>query len=163
MNSYEPTHLSDSVVEQAWLDYNGHMNDAAYAIVFSRAVDVFMDRIAIDSTRRKSTGYTLYTVQNMIHYFKEAQLGTPLSVTGRLLDHDMKRIRLWLEMTAGSAGPQLAASEQLLISIDQSAGPPRVADWLPTTLQKLAALAKIHSQIPLPPQAGQGIRLSRKR
>jgi acyl-CoA thioester hydrolase len=162
MNSSDPTHLSDGVVKQAWLDYNGHMNDAAYAIVFSRAVDVFMDRIAIDSTRRKSTGYTVYTVQNMIHYFKEAQLGTPLSVTGRLLEHDMKRIRLWLEMTAGAAGPRLAASEQLLISIDRSADPPRVANWLPTTRQELDALAKSHSQIPLPPQAGRGISLSRK-
>jgi acyl-CoA thioester hydrolase len=156
------THLSDAIIDQAWVDYNGHMNDAAYAIVFSRAVDVFMDRIAIDVTMRKSTGHTLYTLQNMIHYFKEAHLGTPLSVTGRILDHDMKRVRLWLEMT-GLAGPPLAASEQLLISIDQSAGVPRVSNWLPATFEALNALAKIHHQIPVPAQAGQGISLSRKR
>ena len=163
MTPQAPTHLCDAIVDQAWLDYNGHMNDAAYAIVFSRAVDVFMDRIAIDARTRKSTGHTLYTLQNMIHYFKEAYLGTPLSVTGRILDHDTKRIRLWLQMTEGLAGPRLAASEQLLISIDQSAGVPRVSNWLPATLEALDALAEIHHQIPIPAQAGQGISLSRKR
>jgi acyl-CoA thioesterase FadM len=99
----------------------------------------------------------------MIHYFKEAQLATPLCISGRLLEHDVKRIRLWLEMTAGPNGPRLAASEQLLISIDQSGSRPRVAEWLPATLQELDSLARIHSKLPLPPQAGQGISLSQKR
>jgi acyl-CoA thioester hydrolase len=163
MKPQAPMHLCDAAVDQAWLDYNGHMNDAAYAIVFSRAVDVFMDRIAIDDTTRKSTGHTLYTLQSMIHYFMEAHLDTPLSVAARILDHDMKRLRLWLEMTAGLAGPRLAASEQLLISIDQSAGAPRVSNWLPATQEALNDLAKAHHQIPIPAQAGHGISLSRKR
>jgi acyl-CoA thioester hydrolase len=162
MTLIEPMLLCETVVIPEWLDYNGHMNDAAYAVVFSRAVDLFMERVAIDETTRRETGHTLYTLQNMIHYFKEARLDTALSVAGRVLEHDNKRIRLWLEMTAGIIGPQLAASEQLLISIDQSGGAPRVASWQPTTLAALQALAKIHKQIPLPVRAGQGIVLARR-
>ena len=29
----------DTNVIPEWLDYNGHMNDAAYALVFSRSVE----------------------------------------------------------------------------------------------------------------------------
>jgi acyl-CoA thioester hydrolase len=158
----KPIELSETVVRTEWLDYNGHMNDAAYATVFSRAVDIFMDHVALDAAIRRATGHTLYTVQNMIHYFKEAHLATPLSVSGRILEFDRKRVRLWLEMIAGPTGPLLAASEQLLISIDQSPGPPRVSNWPPMTLARLEGFAKTHAQISLPAQAGQGIRLSRR-
>jgi acyl-CoA thioester hydrolase len=163
MTAAKPLHLTDTAVHSDWLDYNGHMNDAAYAIVFSRAVDLFMDRIGIDAPTRKSTGHTIYTLQNMIHYFKEAHLGAPLCVVGRILDYDRKRIRLWLEMTAGPDGPQLAASEQLLISIDQSAGAPRVSHWQRPTMEALEALAATHKAIPIPARAGMGISLSRAR
>jgi acyl-CoA thioester hydrolase len=158
-----PLNLIDTVVARDWVDYNGHMNDAAYSLVFSRAVDVFMDRIGIDEATRKTTGYTLYTLKCMVHFLKEARLDSPLSVTGQIIEHDSKRVRLWLEMTAGPSGPQLAASEQLLISIDQSEGVGKAANWRPLTLAALGALAAAHKTLPVPTEAGQGISLLRKR
>src|SRR6202042_1665493 len=110
--------LYDTVVASDWVDYNGHMNDAAYALVFSRATDALMDRIGLDAAARKSTQRTLYTLQVMLHYFKEAREGEALCVSCHLLEHDDKRMRIWLEMRAGRDGASLAASEQLLLSID---------------------------------------------
>ena len=60
---------------------NGHMNDAAYAIVFSRSVDALMDRIGLDPGARKRTGQSLFTLQMMLHYFKEAKEGDALAVS----------------------------------------------------------------------------------
>jgi acyl-CoA thioester hydrolase len=109
----EPLKLMDTAVARDWVDYNGHMNDAAYALVFSRSGDALMDRIGLDAAARKASGRTLYTLQIMLHYFKEALEGAPLSVACQLLEHDSKRMRLWLEMRAGAEGDLLAASEQL--------------------------------------------------
>jgi len=104
----------ETTVVTDWVDYNGHMNDAAYAIVFSRSVDALMDRVGLDAAARKRTGQTVFTLQMMLHYFKEAKEGDMLAVSCQLLEHDDKRMRLWLDMTAPSGelwswGPEDAA------------------------------------------------------
>ena len=111
----------NTTVLAEWVDYNGHMNDAAYALVFSRAGDALMDRIGLDAAARRQSGQSIYTLQVMLHYFKEAKEGDAFSVSCHLLEHDDKRMRLWLDMTS-PAGERLAASEQLLISVAQAEG-----------------------------------------
>src|SRR5271167_4479487 len=145
--------LYDTVVASDWVDYNGHMNDAAYALVFSRATDALMDRIGLDSAARKSSGRTLYTLQ-------VASEGAPLFVACQLLEHDDKRMRVWLEMRAGRDGPVLAASEQLLLSIDKNDGA-RAAPWRMETLAALDALAKAHRGLAVPKLAGSGVTMKR--
>jgi acyl-CoA thioester hydrolase len=152
--------LYDTVVTSEWVDYNGHMNDAAYALVFSRATDALMDRIGLDAGARKTTGRTLYTLQVMLHYLQEASEGAPLFVACQLLEHDDKRMRIWLEMRAGREGPVLASSEQLLLSIDKNLGS-RAAPWRAETKAALDALAKAHGGLPAPKLAGSGIALKR--
>ncbi len=154
-------HLFDTSVASEWLDYNGHMNDAAYAIVFSRSVDALMDRIGIDAATRKADRRTLFTAQAMLHYFAQAAEGDAISVSCHLLEHDDKRIRVWMDMTGGPEGKRLAASEQLLLSIDQSGAGARVAAWLPQTRAALDALARAQGGLPRAAQAGLGIALKR--
>jgi len=150
----------ETTVVSEWVDYNGHMNDAAYAIVFSRSVDALMDRIGLDAAARKRTGQSLFTLQMMLHYFKEAKEGDALAVSCHLLEHDDKRMRVWLDMTA-PGGERLAASEQLLISVAQSDGSARAAAWSFETKSALEALAKAQSGLPHPPAAGSGVALRR--
>jgi acyl-CoA thioester hydrolase len=151
--------LEASVVSE-WVDYNGHMNDSAYAIVFSRAGDALMDRIGLDSAARKRTGQSLFTLQVMLHYFKEAKEGDAFAVSCHLLEHDDKRMRLWLEMTA-RGGERLAASEQLLISVALGEAGARAVPWSFETKAALEALAKAQSGLTHPPAAGAGIALKR--
>jgi acyl-CoA thioester hydrolase len=152
--------LYDTVVASDWVDYNGHMNDAAYALVFSRATDALMDRIGLDAAARKASGRTLYTLQIMLHYLQEASEGAPLFVACQLLEHDDKRMRVWLEMRAGKDGAVLAASEQLLLSIDKNDGA-KAAPWRTETMAALDALAKAHRGLTAPKLAGSGIALKR--
>jgi acyl-CoA thioester hydrolase len=159
--THAPLDLFRTTVANEWLDYNGHMNDAAYAIVFSRSVDALMDRIGLDAAARKRTGQTLFTLQMMLHYFKEAKEGQPLAVSCQLIEHDEKRIRVWLEMT-DAGGEPLAASEQLLLSVAQGPDPPRAAPWTFETLAALDALQRLHGSLARPPQAGAGIALKRR-
>src|SRR6202789_4737647 len=118
----------EMTVVSEWVDYNGHMNDAAYAIVFSRSVDALMARVGLDAAARSRTGQTLFTLQMMLHYFKEAKEGDALAISCHLLEHDDKRMRVWLDMTA-PGGEVLAASEQLLISVAQGDGHAQGVAW----------------------------------
>src|SRR6516225_2323706 len=146
----------EATVVGEWVDYNGHMNDAAYALVFSRAGDALMDRIGLDAAARKRTGQTLFTLQMMLHYFKEAKEGDALAVSCHLLEHDDKRMRVWLDMT-GPGGERLAASEQLLLSVAQGEGSARAVPWSFETKAALEALMKAQSGLPHPPEAGAGV------
>ena len=138
------------------------MNDAAFAIVFSRSVDALMDRIGLDAAARKRTARSLFTLQMMLHSFKEAKEGDALAVSCHLLEHDDKRMRVWLDMTDAS-GERLAASEQLLMSVALGEGVPSVAPFGFETLAALDALAKLHARLPQPPQAGEGVAMKKAR
>ena len=142
MHRNEPLPLYETEVATDWVDYNGHMNDAA---------------------SRKAHRRTLYTLQVMLHYFKEAGQGQALVVRGRLLEHDDKRMRVWLEMTAGRDGASLAASEQLLISVERGEGGPRAAPWRVETIAALDALANAQRGLQVSPLAGRGVALKRSR
>jgi len=157
---HAPLEVLRTTVAAEWLDYNGHMNDAAYAIVFSRSVDALMDKIGLDAAARKRTGQTLFTMQMMLHYFKEAKEGDAVAVSCHLIEHDDKRMRVWLEMTSAS-GASLAASEQLLLSVLQSEAGAKAARWSFETLAALEALAHVHASMPRPALAGQGVALKR--
>ena len=151
----------EATVVSEWVDYNGHMNDAAYAIVFSRSVDALMDRVGLDAAARKRTGQSLFTLQMMLHYFKEAKEGDALAVSCHLLEHDDKRMRVWLVMT-DAGGERLAASEQLLLSVALTEEGPRAAPWSFESRAALEALAKVQAGAPHPPEAGAGVALKRK-
>jgi acyl-CoA thioester hydrolase len=157
-----PLLLLETVVQPDWIDFNQHMNDAAYALVFSRAIDRFVDRIGLAGPQRQILGKTIYTLQLMIHYFNEVRLGAPLAVTGQLLEHDEKRFRIFEEMTLGRGGPRLAACEQLLICIDQTGEAPRAAAFPADTAAALVAVSRAHAALPLPKEAGLGISLKRR-
>jgi acyl-CoA thioester hydrolase len=150
----------ETTVVSDWVDYNGHMNDAAYAIVFSRSVDALMDRVGLDAAARSRTGQTLFTLQMMLHYFKEAKEGDALAISCHLLEHDGKRMRVWLDMVAPD-GERVAASEQLLISVVQRDGSSRAVEWTFETKAALEALAKAQRDMPHPPAAGAGVALKR--
>ncbi|WP_444678707.1 thioesterase family protein [Halomonas sp. E19] len=127
-------------VAPAWVDYNGHMNDAEYARVFSLAVDTLMVRVGLDAAGRERLGYTLFTLETHLCYRREAHEGQPLEVTVTLLDRDAKRLHLFFAMH-DEAGETLATSEQMLMGIDTQSHrpapfPPDVAaalDGLPCT------------------------------
>jgi len=55
--------ILESRVAPEWVDYNGHMNDAEYARVFSLALEALMDRIGLDAAGRDRHGYWVHTLE----------------------------------------------------------------------------------------------------
>jgi acyl-CoA thioester hydrolase len=160
MHRGEALLVYETRVDAAWIDDNDHMSDAAYALVFSRAVDALMDRVGLDAAQRKANRRTLYTAQAMHRYFAEALAGDALAVSFRLLEHDDKRMRVWFEMF-GRDGVALAVSEQTLLSIDRGGAKPRVAGWRAETRSALDALARAQRELAAPALAGRGVTMRR--
>ncbi|WP_110685440.1 thioesterase family protein [Salinicola aestuarinus] len=109
--------LLETRVEDAWVDYNGHMNDAEYARVFSLAVEALMDAIGLDEAGRAEQGYTLYTLETHLCYRQQAYRGERLGVEFVLLDVDAKRLHTFFTLR-NADGELLATSEQMLMGID---------------------------------------------
>lgn len=112
-----------TTVADEWVDYNGHMNDAAYALVFSQAVDALMEAIELDEAGRTRHAYTLYTLETHLCYRREAHRDQPLTVEVVLIDRDAKRLHAFFSMR-DEAGECLATSEQMLMGIATDSGRP---------------------------------------
>jgi len=156
----KPLHLYDAIVLPEWVDYNGHMNDAAYAIPFSRAIDAMMAMVGLDEAGRVATNNTIFTLAMQMRYHHEVKQGEPLKVSGQIIEMDAKRIRLYQWLRHGVDDTLLATCEQLLASVDQSG--PKIAAFPESVGEKLQAIAAEHTELPIPDDAGQGIALKRK-
>ncbi|RCG20849.1 thioesterase [Streptomyces diacarni] len=95
--------LFRQTVRPEWIDYNGHMSEAFYVLVFGHATDTMMDAVGLDPAYRERSGCSLYTVEAHVRYLKEVPEGTPLAVRTRILGVDGKKLRFAHEMYAGEA------------------------------------------------------------
>ncbi|MGX5710833.1 thioesterase [Brucella anthropi] len=131
-----------TTVSSNWIDYNGHMGDYAYAIVFSDAATAYMDRIGIDATYREANKATLYTLDSRIGYLKECHADETLQVELTLIDADCKRLHVFMRLLNAN-GEILALCEQLLMHISRQGQYPRAAD-MPQELRDIV-LADLQS------------------
>ncbi|MDQ0392512.1 thioesterase family protein [Labrys monachus] len=154
-------HLLDETVRPEWIDYNGHLYDGYYAVIFARAVDVFVERIGLTAEVRQATRHTVYTLETHVRFLREVKLGAPLAVACQVLEVDAKRVRVFLSMRDTSRDVLAATSEQLLMSIDQGGEAPKSAPWLAESGTILAALAREDAGLPLPEGAGRSIAIKR--
>ncbi|NEE34610.1 thioesterase, partial [Streptomyces sp. SID7982] len=53
--------LFHRTVRPEWIDYNGHMSEAFYVLVFGYATDAMMIETGLHAGYRESTGCSLYT------------------------------------------------------------------------------------------------------
>jgi acyl-CoA thioester hydrolase len=85
----------------------------------------------------------------------------PYRVEAQLLDHDHKRVVLFLAMSDTGRDVVAATSEQMLISIDMTGEGPRSAQFLPAQAEAIERLAMADSGKPRPEAAGKGIGIRR--
>ncbi|MEV8314323.1 thioesterase family protein [Streptomyces sp. NPDC059900] len=125
-----PLPLFHRTVRPEWIDYNGHMSEAFYVLVFGYATDAMMIETGLHAGYRESTGCSLYTVEAHIRYLDDVAEGAHLAVRTRILGADAKKARFTHELyvveepdtdIAPDATP-VATTELLAIHVDQNAG-----------------------------------------
>lgn len=107
-------------VRQEWIDYNGHMSEAFYVLLFGYATDHAMEALGMDAEYRNTTGNSLYTVEAHIRYLAESVLGDRITVTTTIADTGMKKLHLAHEMSVG--GQEVATEEVLGVHVNIEAG-----------------------------------------
>jgi acyl-CoA thioester hydrolase len=140
-----------------WVDYNGHLRDAFYLLIFSYATDALMDQIGLDAQGREATGHTLYTLECHLNYLDEVKLGAEVEVRTQLLGHDGKRLHIHHSLHYPGATAELAASEQMLMNIDTRQS--RSAPFAESVAERIRQLAEVHTQLPAPVHVGRVIAL----
>jgi acyl-CoA thioester hydrolase len=150
-----PMQLHATTVRPEWVDYNGHLSEWAYLLVFGDNADALFRFIGIDEDYR-AAGRSLYTAETHLRHLREVKLGQQLDLTLVVLGHDAKRLHLLHEMFADGSGC-VATAEQLLLHVDSAAG--RVAPFGPTIAGRLAQIAASHSHLAVPDYAGRCMRI----
>lgn len=158
MSEHEPLPLLHRTVRPEWIDYNGHMSEAFYVLVFGYATDAMMIETGLHAGYRESTGCSLYTVEAHIRYLDDVAEGAHLAVRTRILGADAKKARFTHELyvveeaDAEPAPDAVPASttELLAIHVDQNAG--RAVPFPDAIREHLTALAQ-----PAPEWAGRSI------
>ncbi len=153
-----PHRSSVMTVRPEWLDYNGHMNMAYYAVLFDEAADEIYPALGFGPEYQK-TGFTTYTAEFHICYLRELHEGDPVTVTLQLLDFDEKRFHIYQEIHH-TDGWCAATGESMGLHIDQSG--PRVAPMPGEILARVRALHEAHEHLPWPERAGRSIGIIRK-
>jgi carnitine 3-dehydrogenase len=155
-----PLALYRTPVEPDWVDYNGHMTEAAYLTAAGWASDALFRYIGDDEAYR-AAGHSFYTVETHIHYLLEVDVHEPIEFTTQLLGVDAKRVHLLHTMLHGDTGATLCTAEQMLVHVDMAAG--RSVAILPDVAAALAAIATSHADLSIPSQVGSVMRLPAQR
>ncbi|MFI7012395.1 thioesterase family protein [Streptomyces sp. NPDC050145] len=122
--------LLHSTVRPEWIDYNGHMSEAFYVLVFGHATDALMIETGLHSGYRESTGCSLYTVESHLRYLRDVPEGAHLAVRTRVLGAAGRKARFTHEMYVvddaegepeADAEP-VATTELMAVHVDQAAG-----------------------------------------
>jgi len=125
-----------TAIAAEWIDYNAHLRDAYYSLIFSLATDALMDQIGLDDAYRKRTRNTLYTLEMHIHYLHEVKDTDVVDVSVRILGTDRKRIHAAFDMYCARYPDPVSTAEMMLLHVHQGdevkseAFPPEVIDAL---------------------------------
>ena len=156
MNQLPPVFWQGPVKDE-WTDYNGHLRDAFYLLLFSFAGDELMVHIGLGPVGREQTGHSLFTMECHLMYLREAKAGQQVEVRGQLLAHDRKRLHLYFTLHLSGDETLLASGEQLWLNVDMSG--PKSVEFAPQVHSAVQQMAERHSTFPTPVSVGRSIRL----
>jgi len=98
-------------VQDAWIDYNGHVSEAYYVLVLGHATDAVMDAVGLGPDYRSAHDASLYTVEAHIRYVDEVSAGAELEVRSSIIGVAPKLLWIWHELWAGD---RLRATEEIV-------------------------------------------------
>ena len=145
-------------VREEWIDYNGHLNDAGYAIVLGEANEVLLADLGLSEAYRMDTGRAMYTVESHIRYLAEARRGDVIEAASLLVSADAKRMRVHTLLRRGDGVP-IATGEYLYLHVDQAAG--GVTAMPPDRWAAVDALLTAHASLERPEHLGRGVAAAR--
>lgn len=137
-------------VQEAWIDYNGHLSEPYYVLVFGNATDAVMEHVGLGPDYRAREQASLFTVEAHVRYLDEVSAEAHLEVRSSVIGASAKLLRIWHEMYADG---RLRATEEILgVHVDTAAG--RSSAFPDDVLRRIS-----DELVVAPPEAGRAISL----
>ena len=158
---YKPhTTVYSTKIKPEWLDYNNHMNVAYYVLVFDLAFEELLLSLGLGEDRAKKTGISTMTLESHITYDQEVSHGQNVEIQMHLVDHDHKRMHLYLEMyVKGISGYLASTLEQISMCVDLNER--KSASFPVEVMEKIKDLSQQQSNLEGPDNIGRKIGIRR--
>lgn len=135
-------------VREEWIDYNGHLSEAYYVLVFGFATDTAMEALGLGEDYRAATGCSLYTVEAHVRYVQEVNRDAQLEVRTLVAGSAPKKLHLAHEMRVDG---EIVATEEILgIHVDQTSG-------RATVLPEATRTSAVEHAVPAPAWVGRSV------
>lgn len=106
----DPVVWREPVLDE-WIDYNGHLSEPYYVLVFGHATDAVMDAVGLGPEYREANDASLYTVEAHVRYLDEVSAGADLEVRSSVIGATGKLLWIWHELWVEG---RLRATEEVL-------------------------------------------------
>ena len=134
-------------VREEWIDYNGHLSDGYYAVVFSAANELLLEELGVSGDYRAATGRAMYTVEAHLHYLAEVGRGDVQTAQSSLVGADAKRLRVHTLLRL-DGGVLVATGEHLYLHVDTTRG---AVEPFPANVQaRVDAMLLAHTEVERP-------------
>lgn len=143
-----------TTVRPEWVDYNGHMNDAAYVLVCSEANELLLEGLGLSADYRQQTECALFTVEAHLRYLHEVHRGAGLRAETIVVDADAKRLRTHTTVL-DEADREVLTGEYLFLHVDHASG--RVTPFPADRMERVQTALAAHRLIKRPAHLGLGV------
>lgn len=106
------------IVRDEWIDFNGHMTNAAYVTAFDIASVALLHHVGIDPEYRARQRCSTFALELHTVFHRELAPRAPYLIETRVLDFDAKRIHLFHQMKNAEEGFLAASLEVVTIHVD---------------------------------------------
>ncbi len=137
-----------------WIDFNGHLHDAGYALMLSEANEVLLAHLGLSKGYRADTGRAMYTVESHIRYLAESKRGDVIEAASLLVSADARRMRVHTLLSRDNGVP-VATGEHLYLHVDEAAG--GVTAMPADRWAAVEALLSAHASLDRPAHLGRGV------
>ena len=106
-------------VQAAWIDYNQHLSEPYYVLVFGHATDAVMDHVGLGPDYRSREQASLFTLEAHVRYLDQVEADTEIEVRSSVIGASAKLLQIWHEMYVDD---RLRATEEILgVHVDTAA------------------------------------------
>ena len=148
-------------IEPGWVDYNGHLNQAYYGVLFDRALDHALHPLGLGPDYIRERNLSFMTVECHTCFVRELIHPAQVRIATRIVDLDDKRMHAFCEMQHADDGTLAATAEFMFLHIDM--GTRRTAPWPPDVRAQLEAFRERTAGLTVPEQAGRRIGIPKRR
>jgi acyl-CoA thioester hydrolase len=134
---------------------------AYYAVLFDRGAEEMFETFGLGADYVKRTNCTTFTLETHTTYANELKEGEDVRVETQIIGADAKRVHYVQQMFRGESSYLACVMEVMISHVDMNIH--RTSAWPDDIAAKIEAMAKLHAQVPLPPQVGHKIGLPPKK